>query len=57
MVKNSPAGDVGSVLSLDYPLEKEMANHSGILAWKIPLTKELGRLYVVHGVTKESDKT
>ena len=26
------------------PLEKEMATHSGILAWKIPWTEEPGRL-------------
>ena len=26
------------------PLEKEMATHSSILAWKIPLTEEPGRL-------------
>ena len=26
------------------PLEKEMATHSGTLAWKIPWTEELGRL-------------
>ena len=26
------------------PLEKEMAIHSSILAWKIPRTEELGRL-------------
>ena len=25
-------------------LEKEMATHSSILAWKIPWTEELGRL-------------
>ena len=26
-------------------LEKEMATHSSILAWKIPWTEERGRLY------------
>ena len=26
------------------PLEKEMATHSGILAWKMPWTEESGRL-------------
>ena len=26
------------------PLEKEMANHSSILAWKISWTEELGKL-------------
>ena len=35
-------------------LEKEMATHSSILAWKIPGTEEPGRL---HGVVKEVDKT
>ena len=34
------------VRSLDWkdPLEKEMATHSGILAWGIPWTEEPGRL-------------
>ena len=34
------------VLSLgqEDPLEKEMATHSSILAWKIPWTEEPGRL-------------
>ena len=34
------------VWSLDWedPLEKEMATHSGILAWKIPCAEEPGRL-------------
>ena len=31
-------------LSLQYPLEKEMATHSSILAWKIPRTEESGGL-------------
>ena len=31
-------------LSLEDPLEKEMATYSGILAWKIPWTEEPGRL-------------
>ena len=35
-------------------LEKEMATHTSILAWKIPRTEESGSL--VHGVT-ESDMT
>ena len=33
-------------------LEKEMATHSSILAWKIPWMVEPGRLHTVHGVTK-----
>ena len=42
MVKNLPAnvGDVGSIP--EDPLEKEMATHSNILAWKIPCTEEPG---------------
>ena len=27
------------------PLEKEMATHSSILAWKIPQTEEIGGLW------------
>ena len=37
-------------------LEKEMANHSSILAWEIPWTEESDRLKA-YGVTKESDST
>ena len=33
-------------------LEKEMATHSSILAWKIPWTEESGRLQSVPGVAK-----
>ena len=32
-------------LSQDDLLEKEMATHSSILAWKIPWTEEPGRLH------------
>ena len=31
-------------LGQEDPLEKEMATHSSILAWKIPRTEEPGRL-------------
>ena len=31
-------------LGWEEPLEKEMATHSSILAWKIPWTEESGRL-------------
>ena len=31
-------------LSWEDPLEKEMATHSTLLAWKIPWTEELGEL-------------
>ena len=46
MVKNLSAmqeTEVGS-LGLEDPLEKEMATHSSILAWKIPWTEEPGGL-------------
>ena len=47
MVKNLPAMQETWVRSLDQenPLEKEMATHSGILAWEIPQTEEPGGLY------------
>ena len=32
-------------LGLEDPLEKNMATHSSILAWRIPWTEETGRLY------------
>ena len=31
-------------LSLQHPLEKEMATHCSILAWEIPWQKKTGRL-------------
>ena len=36
------AGDSGSVPGGEDPLEKEMATHSSILAWKIPWTEGPG---------------
>ena len=46
MVKRLPTMRETWVQSLlrEDPLEKEMAPHSSILAWKIPWTKEPGRL-------------
>ena len=47
LVKNSlaSAGDAGSILCQEGPLEKEMATHSSILrAWEIPWSVEPGRL-------------
>ena len=46
MVKNLPAKQDTQSQSLGWedPLEKEMATHSSILAWKIPWTEEPGRL-------------
>ena len=45
IVKNLPAMKETWVQSLGWkdPLEKEMATHSRILAWKIPWTEEPGR--------------
>ena len=46
MVKNplANAGDIGDSLGQEDPLEKGMATHSSILAWKIPWTEEPGGL-------------
>ena len=46
MVKNPPAMPETWVqfLGLEDPLEKGMATHSGILAWRIPWTEGPGRL-------------
>ena len=38
------ARDPGSIPGLGRSLEKEMATHSSILAWRIPWTEEPGRL-------------
>ena len=45
-VKNLPEMQETQVWSLggEDPLEKEMATHSSILAWRIPWTKETGGL-------------
>ena len=49
MVKNPPAMQETQVLSLgqEDPLEKGMATHSSILAWRIPWTEEPGGLQPV----------
>jgi len=46
MAKNPPAKQETQVRSLGWqdPLEKEMAAHSSILAWRIPWTEEPGGL-------------
>ena len=38
------AGDLGLIPGSEDPLEKEMAIHSSIRAWKVPWTEEPGRL-------------
>jgi len=54
-VKNLPAVRETQVQSLDWedPLEKGMAVHSSILAWRIPWTEEPGRLQSMR--SQESD--
>ena len=46
MVKNPPAKQETWVASLgqENPLEKGMATHSSILAWKNPMKEEPGKL-------------
>ena len=46
MVKRLPTMQETWVRSLgqEDPLEKEIATHSSVLAWKIPWTEEPGRL-------------
>ena len=57
LVKNLPIMQKTWVRSLgqEDPLEKEMAIHSSILAWKIPWTEELGGLKSMG--PQESDMT
>ena len=57
MVKNLPAMQNTRVWSLGWedPLEKGMATHSSILAWRIPWTEEPGGLQFM--ALKESDMT
>ena len=56
-VKNLPAMQETQVLfpGWEDPLEKEMATHSSILAWRIPWTEEPGRVQSIG--LKESDPT
>ena len=58
MVENPPAMQETWVQSLaqEDPLEKGMATHSSILAWRIPWTEEPGWATVQEG-HKESDMT
>ena len=56
MIKNLPAIQKTQVqsLSLEDPLEKEMATHSSILDWE--MDRGAWRA-IVHGITKELDTT
>ena len=55
MVRNLPATWETQVWSLGGKvlLEKGMATHSSILAWRIPLTEELGELQSIELYTTE----
>ena len=57
LVKNLPAVQETQVSFLDWedPLDKEMAMHSSIPAWRIPWTEEPGRLQTLR--LQDSDKT
>ena len=57
LAKNPPAMQETQVqfLGQEDPLEKEMATHSSILAWKIPWTEESGGLQSMG--LQESDTT
>ena len=57
MVKNLPTMQETPVPSLvrEDPLEKEVATHSSILAWRIPLTEEPGGLQSMGSQTQLSD--
>ena len=53
MVKNLPTMQETQVhfLGWEDPLEKGMATHSSIIAWRIPWTEEPGQA-TVHGVSR-----
>ena len=57
LVKNPPAMQETRIrfLAQEDPLEKEMATHSSILAWRTPWTEEPGRLQSME--LQESDMT
>ena len=48
------SGDLGLIPGSEDPLEKGMATHSSIIAWRIPWTEEPGRLQ--SWIRKESDR-
>ena len=59
------AGDVSSILGQEDPLEKEVATHSSVLAWRNPWIEEAGGARVhwsdtiehVHATTRNGDWT
>ena len=57
MVKNPSAMQETGVQAMgqEDPLEKGMATHSSILAWRIPWTEETGRLQSMGSQTVMND--
>ena len=57
MVKNPPAMQETWVRSLGWedPLEEEMATHSSILAWRIPMDRGAWGA-TIHGVAKSQTR-
>ena len=57
MIKNLPAAQETCVQSLgqEDPLEKGMATHSSILAWRIPWTENSGGLQAMGSQRVEHD--
>ena len=53
--KAENAGDVGSILGWEDPLEEYMVTHSSILSWRIPWEEEPGGLQSIG--SQESDMT
>ena len=53
-VKHPPAVQETQIQSMGWedPLEKGMATHYSILAWRIPWMEEPGGLHTVHEVTE-----
>ena len=53
LVKNLPAVQETQILSLSWedPLEKEMATHSSVLAWRSPMDRRAWKA-IVHGIAK-----
>ena len=58
-IKNLPAMQENWVQSLGWedPLEKGVATHFSILAWRIPMDRGSWQLYKIHGGLKELDRT
>ena len=57
MVKNLPAMQETRVqsLGLEDPLEKGMATHSGILAWRIPWTEDPDNLQYIYNIMSSAN--